>query len=55
MVGVQHLELGRHVDVGGDDLARLVFDEPDLDLVELAVQAADDALEVEDDVGYVLF
>ena len=55
MIGVQDLELGRYVDVGGDDLAGLVFDEPDLDLVGLAVQAADDALEVEDDVGDVLF
>ena len=55
MVGVEDLELGRDVDVGRDDLARLVFDQADLDLVGLTVQAADDALEVEDDVGHVLF
>ena len=53
VVRVEDLELGRDVDVGRHDLARLVLDEPDLDLVELAVQPADELLEVEDDVGDV--
>ena len=53
MVRVEDLELGRDVDVGRDDLAGLVLVQPDLDLVELTVQPADQLLEVEDDVGDV--
>ncbi len=55
VVGIEHLELCRYVDVGSYDLAGLVFDQTHLDLIELTVQTADDPLEVEDDVGDVLF
>ena len=54
VVRIEDLELGRDVDVGRHDLAGLVLVQPHLDLVELAVQPADELLEVEDDVGDVL-
>jgi hypothetical protein len=53
VVRIEDLQLGRDIDVGRHDLAGLVFVEPHLDLVKLAVQAADELLEVEDDVGDV--
>jgi hypothetical protein len=48
--GVEDLELGRHVDIGGNDLARLGLDQAHDDLVEVAVEPADQPLEVQDDV-----
>ena len=51
---VEDLEVGRHLDVGGRDRARALGGQPYLDLGRLAMQDADDLLEVEDDVGDVL-
>ena len=51
---VEDLEVGGRLDVGRRDDAGALLLEPHLDLRRLAVQAADEALEVEDDVGDVL-
>ena len=53
MVRVEDLQLGGDVDVRSHHLARLVLDQPDHDLVQLAVQTTDQPLEVKDDIGYV--
>jgi hypothetical protein len=53
-VGVEHLDAGGQVDVLGRDLARARDDERGLDLGRVGVHPADDALEVQDDVGDVL-
>ena len=53
-VGVQDLEVGRRLDVGRRDRAGAVLLHLHLDLAGLAVEPADEALEVEDDVGHVL-
>src|SRR5829696_5641190 len=53
-VGVQDLEVGRRLDVGGRDRPLAPRRQPHLDLGRLAVQDADELLQVEDDVGYVL-
>ena len=53
-VGVEHLDAGRQVDVLRGDLARAGDDERRLDLGRVGVHPADDALEVQDDVGDVL-
>ena len=51
---VEDLELGGRLDVGGRHGSRALLLEADLDLGRLAVQAADQVLQVEDDVGDVL-
>src|SRR4051812_26634477 len=51
---VEDLEVGRRLDVAGGDLAGAARRHPHLDLGGLAVQHADHALEVEDDVRDVL-
>jgi hypothetical protein len=51
---VQDLEVGRRLDVAGRDLARALGRHAHLDLRRLAVEHANHALEVEDDVGDVL-
>ncbi len=53
-VGIEDLELGRRLDVGRLDHARAALGDVDLDLRGVAVEQADEALEVEDDVGDVL-
>ena len=53
-VGVEDLDAGGQVDVLGGDLAGPGHDERRLDLAGVGVHPADDALEVEDDVGDVL-
>ena len=51
---VEDLEIGGSLDVGGGDDARALLRDVHLDLGRLAVQPADQALEVEDHVGDVL-
>jgi hypothetical protein len=51
---VQDLEVGRRLDVGGRDDAGALLRDVHLDLGRLTVQAADEALQVEDDVRHVL-
>ena len=51
---VQDLEIGGRLDVGGRDGARPLLHDVHLDLGRLAVEARDQVLEVEDDVGHVL-
>ena len=53
-VRVEDLEVGGRLDVGGRDGAGALLREVHLDLGRLAVQAADELLEVQDDVGDVL-
>ena len=53
-VGVEDLDAGGQVDVLGGDLAGAGDDQRRLDLAGVGVHAADDALEVEHDVGHVL-
>ena len=53
-VGVEDLDAGGQVDVLGRDLAGAGDDQRRLDLGRVGVHAADDALEVQDDVGDVL-
>ena len=53
-VGVEDLDAGGQVDVLGGDLTGAGDDERGLDLGRVGVHAADDALEVQDDVGDVL-
>src|SRR5439155_1392512 len=53
-IGVEHLDTGRQVDVLGGDLTGAGDDERGLDLAGVRVHLADDALEVEHDVGDVL-
>ena len=53
-VRVEDLEVGRRLDVGRRDGAGALLREAHLDLGRLAVQPADQVLEVEDDVGDVL-
>ena len=53
-VRVEDLEVGRRLDVGGRHGALAARRQPHLDLRRLAVQDADDLLEVEDDVRHVL-
>ena len=53
MVRIEDLELGRHLDVGGHDLAGLVLEEAHLHLADLAVQPTHQLLEMQDDVGDV--
>src|SRR3989440_7578146 len=53
-VRVQDLEVGRSLDVAGRDRAGARLGDVHLDLGRLAVQAADQVLQVEDDVGHVL-
>src|SRR4051794_23881112 len=53
-IGVEHLDTGRQVDVLGRDLTGAGDDERGLDLGGVGVHLADDALEVEHDVGDVL-
>src|SRR3954470_7253742 len=53
-LGVQDLEVGRRLDVGGRHRALAPRRQPYLDLGRLAVEDADELLEVEDDVGHVL-
>ena len=48
------LEIGRRLDVAGGDDAGALLRDVHLDLRRLAVQPADQVLEVEDDVGHVL-
>jgi hypothetical protein len=51
---VQDLEVGRRLDVGGRDDAGALLGDVHLDLGRRAVEADDEVLEVEDDVGDVL-
>src|SRR5215203_2746739 len=51
---VRDLEVGRRLDVGGRDRPLAPRRQPHLDLGRLAVQDADELLQVEDDVGDVL-
>jgi hypothetical protein len=51
---VQDLEIGGRLDVGGRDGACTLLRKMHLDLGRVAVEAADELLEVEDDVGDVL-
>ena len=53
-LGVEDLEVGRHLDVGGGDGALALRAQPYLDLGRVAVEDADELLEVEQDVGDVL-
>src|SRR5215213_6455108 len=53
-VRVEDLDAGGQIDVLRGDLARARDDERRLDLGRVGVHPADDALEVEDDVGHVL-
>ena len=53
-VGVEDLDTGGQGDVLGCDLARSGHHQRRLDLAGVGVHAADDALEVEHDVGDVL-
>src|SRR4051794_36275432 len=53
-VGVEDLDARRQIDVLGRDLTGAGDDERRLDLGGVGVHPADDALEVEDDVGHVL-
>src|SRR3954469_22389182 len=53
-VGVEDLDARGQVDVLGRDLARAGDDQRGLDLGRVRVHAADDALEVQDDVGDIL-
>src|SRR4051794_5171448 len=53
-LGVQDLEVGRRLDVGGRHSALAPRRQAHLDLGGLAVEDADELLEVEDDVGDVL-
>src|SRR5918999_1428866 len=53
-VGVEDLDAGRQVDVARRDLAGPGHDQRRLDLGRVGVHPADDALEVQDDVGDVL-
>ena len=53
-VRVEDLDAGGQVDVPRGDLAGAGDDERRLDLGRVGVHAADDALEVQDDVGHVL-
>jgi hypothetical protein len=53
-VRVEDLELGRRLDVGRLDDACAALDHVHLDLGRVAVESADQVLEVEDDVGDVL-
>ena len=53
-VGVEDLDAGGQVDVLGGDLARARHDQRSLDLARVGVHPADDALQVQDDVGDVL-
>ena len=51
---VQDLEVGGRLDVGGGDRALALGGQPHFDLRRLAVEDADELLQVEDDVGDVL-
>ncbi len=53
-IGVEDLDAGRQVDVLGGDLTGPGDDQRRLDLARVGVHPADDALEVQDDVGHVL-
>jgi hypothetical protein len=53
-LGVQDLEVGRRLDVGGRDRAGALLREMHLDLGRVAVEPADELLQVQDDVGDVL-
>ena len=53
-VGVEDLDAGGQVDVLGRDLAGTADDQRGLDLGRVGVHPADEALEVQDDVGDVL-
>jgi len=53
-LGVEDLDAGGQVDVGGGDVPRAGRDERGLDLARIGVHPADDALEVQHDVGDVL-
>ena len=53
-LGVQQLEIGGRLEIAGRDGARPLLRKPYLDLGRVAVNATDQVLQVEDDVGYVL-